>query len=342
MKISVILPSYNYGKFLSHTIESIFGQTLLPDEVIIIDDASTDNSPEIIKDYALQFSQIKALSNETNKGVIHTLNRGVSLAKGKYLLFVSADDPIGSKLIEKSLNVLEKYPMAAFSSALTLCIDEKNQPLFNSPTKMPGKKEYYSSDDVYAILEKQNFWLNGNTMICRRECLNKVGGFRKKSGPLCDSFSALLMALNYGACFIPEYLTFWRKTNDGYCGSTLLNVVAAKEYMNHTQKLIETKYQDVFPEQFLKRWQNEWAYASALLLLKSYSSGSRALQSKLSYLLEPLYPIDILAISFLQKFGNASAFSTKLYMALRFHQLNYNKILSLLKRFSQKKIMKFD
>lgn len=334
--LTAVLTSYNYGKLLPATIESIIKQTVCPDEVIIIDDASTDNSPQVIESYSKRYRRIKSFSNPENIGVIKSLNRGIALATGKYILFVAADDPIRSRLVENSINILEKYPKAAFSSALSIRLDAKDRPMLEVLPEVPGKKEYYAGSDVFDVLEKQKFWLAGNTLICRLDCLNEVGGFREDLGPLCDSFAALLMALKYGVCFIPKYLSFWRRTDYGYSGKTLADIEMAMEYMRRTQELIQREYCKLFPAQFLERWQNEWTYASALSVLKNSKSEKGELQSQLECLLEPLLPIDTFAISFLLKVGAASAALARLYMAIRLGQVNYSKLLVLAKKVTRR------
>ena len=88
--ISVILPVYNAGKFLNESIDSILNQTVEDFEFIIIDDASIDNSIEIIQSY--QDNRIRFFRNKQNLGISKTLNFGISKAKGKFIARMDADD----------------------------------------------------------------------------------------------------------------------------------------------------------------------------------------------------------------------------------------------------------
>lgn len=90
VEISVILPVYNASKYLRKSIESVLNQSFVDFELIIINDASTDDSEEIIKQFT--DSRIIYIKNEVNKRLIKTLNLGLSVAKGKYIARMDADD----------------------------------------------------------------------------------------------------------------------------------------------------------------------------------------------------------------------------------------------------------
>lgn len=89
--ISVILPVYNGGLYLSDSIESILKQTFIDFEFIIINDGSTDDSLELIKKYASNDNRIKVINRE-NRGLIYTLNEGIEQAKGNYIARMDQDD----------------------------------------------------------------------------------------------------------------------------------------------------------------------------------------------------------------------------------------------------------
>ncbi len=91
VEISVIMPVYNASKYISEAIESILKQTFKNFEFIIIDDGSTDNSKDIIEYYKRLDKRIKFFKQE-NSGVSKALNKGISIAKGKYIARMDSDD----------------------------------------------------------------------------------------------------------------------------------------------------------------------------------------------------------------------------------------------------------
>ncbi|RXM42303.1 glycosyltransferase family 2 protein [Flavobacterium sp. YO12] len=100
IKISVIIPVYNASLFLERCLNSILEQTLSDIEVICIDDFSSDNSLEILKEYASKDTRLKYFKNEKNIGQGLTRNKGIDLASGKYIAFVDCDDWIESNMYE--------------------------------------------------------------------------------------------------------------------------------------------------------------------------------------------------------------------------------------------------
>ena len=91
--ISVIIPIYNVGEYLTRCLSSVGYQSFKDYEVIMVDDGSTDNSPQIAEEFAKKYSNFKLVHN-TEKGVASARNLGISLAKGDYIAFVDSDDYI--------------------------------------------------------------------------------------------------------------------------------------------------------------------------------------------------------------------------------------------------------
>lgn len=89
---SIIIASYNYEKYIRSTLDSLIEQTYNNFEVIIVDDGSTDKSIEIINQYLKYHKNIKLFTNDTNKGLPETINRGIEEAKGEYICFCESDD----------------------------------------------------------------------------------------------------------------------------------------------------------------------------------------------------------------------------------------------------------
>ncbi len=106
-KVSVIVPIYNAGNYLDKCINSIVNQTYSNLEIILIDDGSNDNSPEIYKIWCEKDDRIKTIVQE-NSGQASARNRGLDCANGKYICFVDSDDYIDSLMIEKMVTRMEE------------------------------------------------------------------------------------------------------------------------------------------------------------------------------------------------------------------------------------------
>jgi glycosyltransferase involved in cell wall biosynthesis len=107
--LTVFVPNYNHGHLLPRCLDSILSQSRLPDELLICDDGSTDNSLEIITVYAEKWPVIRVIRNEPNKGILLTIRRLVQEATGELVLGCAADDELCQGFIESAMASAETY-----------------------------------------------------------------------------------------------------------------------------------------------------------------------------------------------------------------------------------------
>ncbi|PWK65394.1 glycosyltransferase involved in cell wall biosynthesis [Mucilaginibacter oryzae] len=119
--VSVLMPCYNAAAYLRACMDSILNQSYSNFELLIIDDGSTDNTLEILKSYSDK--RIRLLVNKENKGIAHTLNKGLKIIKGKYLARMDADDIMSPNRLALQVNFLEKNPKYGMVGAWHEIID---------------------------------------------------------------------------------------------------------------------------------------------------------------------------------------------------------------------------
>ncbi|WGL60849.1 glycosyltransferase family 2 protein [Pigmentibacter sp. JX0631] len=107
--VSIAIPSYNCGKFIKFTIESLLRQTYSNIEIIVSDNCSTDDSSTIVSDFCRKDSRVKFFKNETNIGYTKNISSAIEKTNGKYVAIYHADDIYSEKIIEKQYNVLLNY-----------------------------------------------------------------------------------------------------------------------------------------------------------------------------------------------------------------------------------------
>lgn len=139
--VSVIIPVYNAEKFIEETIQSVLNQTYEDIEIILVDDCSKDNSREIIKEYAKKYKNIIYYLQEKNFGAAVARNKGLDLAKGRYIAFLDSDDLWYSEKIEKQINFMRKNNNVAFCYTAYEMIDEEGN-LIKGKIKILEKVEY--------------------------------------------------------------------------------------------------------------------------------------------------------------------------------------------------------
>ncbi|KKQ33960.1 MAG: hypothetical protein US50_C0067G0008 [Candidatus Nomurabacteria bacterium GW2011_GWB1_37_5] len=108
-KVSILLPTYNGAQYVVESIESVIRQSFNDWELIIIDDASTDNIGNIIKEFIKNYSRIIFIQNDKNLGLAGNLNKGISISKGEYIARIDQDDIwIDSDKLKKQVEFLDK------------------------------------------------------------------------------------------------------------------------------------------------------------------------------------------------------------------------------------------
>jgi len=206
-KISVVMPVYNAEAYLKDAIESILNQTFTNFELIIVDDASIDNSYEIINEYSKKDERIVVLRNEVNLGIAKTRTKGTKYAKGKYIAVADADDISILTRLEKQYNYLEKHNDCGVVGGF---IES-----FNSNTgKILGVREYYEDD---TNLRKRLFLYcpiaQGVCMI-RREVFDNIGYYDSKY-PLAEDLDLWFrIGMKYKFANIQEILLKYRIHGD--------------------------------------------------------------------------------------------------------------------------------
>lgn len=176
--VSIILPVFNGEKYLSESIDSVIVQTYQNWELIIVDDCSSDNTPNIAKEYVKKDSRIKYYRNDVNLRLPRNLNKGFSLANGEYLTWTSDDNRYKPMAIEAMVNALEKNKSAQFVFASCHVINEMGQIIeYIMQSKDSRKKivglnpvgacfmytrlvyeQVGEYDDNYALVEDFDYW----------------------------------------------------------------------------------------------------------------------------------------------------------------------------------------
>lgn len=254
--LSVIMPNYNHAQYISEALNAILAQSYTPLEIIIIDDASTDNSFEILEDYASKYSLIRLLRNEHNLGVVHNIIRLNELVKGDYLYVAAADDKILPGFFEKSMNLLTQYPQAGLCSTCTLYIDEggRNRGILHMPV-FSNKGCFIPPDKALSMLHRYGSWIQGNTTILRRRALIDSGGFIPELQAGSDSFAYQVIAVKSGVCFIPEVLAACRQLDSSYSATIAKDPELCLRFIRHAKMLMSTTYRDLFPSDFVDLWE---------------------------------------------------------------------------------------
>lgn len=209
----MVVPNFNDSKYLKQCIESVVTQDVPPDEFIILDDASTDDSALVISDAIRGYDFARLVQNPKNlgDGGVPNSNKGLSLAEGKFIFFLGANDFILPGLFRKMKECLERHPDSGLFSAMVWLVDEDGRFLrmHPSPVLSFGEK-FIPAKECRNIMGAKGSWLTGQTTVYRREALLEAGGFSPSLKGLCDLLAAQVVASRYGAVFSPSPLGVMR------------------------------------------------------------------------------------------------------------------------------------
>lgn len=259
--LSVVMPNYNHGLYLREALAAIGSQSYPPVEILVVDDASTDDSVAVLEELRRDNPRIRFLRNEKNQGVNGTLRRGLENVAGDYVMCAGADDKILPGLFEKSMAVLSRNPQAAFCSSLSYLVGEDLRPIGDVYCPVVSKTPcYMPPEEVLQKLKIYGSWFLGNTTIYRRSALLESGGFLPELSSYSDGFMYLVLALKYGACFVPERLACWRRLPAGLSAQTGSVPAESLRIMERAGHLMRTRYRELFPEDFIRQWERDWFF----------------------------------------------------------------------------------
>lgn len=155
-KVSIIIPCYNQESFITEAIESALNQTYKNLEIVVINDASTDNSAQIIQSFADKNSNIVFLNETVNKGVVKSKNLAISKCSGDYILPVDGDDKIENTYVEKAVAILDKDEDVRIAYARTQLFGSINEE-FKLADFSPAKIIFNNCIPNTAMFRKEDF-----------------------------------------------------------------------------------------------------------------------------------------------------------------------------------------
>jgi len=201
--LSVVVANYNQAQYLPVTFEELENQSVRPLEVIVVDDASTDNSRAVVENFAVAHPYVRLVRQAENLGVNATFNRGLEEAKGDCVYFFSADDHVTPDFAETYLSFLARHPGAAFcfSDPAEIIGDSgkrRDFSLFISDTPRA-----LSGPEMMQLLSRSFFTFTSNSVVYRRHALMETGGHPEALDWQADWFVNHALAFRHGACYLP-------------------------------------------------------------------------------------------------------------------------------------------
>lgn len=215
--VSVVMPVYNGARYLAETLDSILAQTYRDFELLVIDDGSTDPTPEILRRYAGMDSRVKALTR-ANRGIVKSRNELLELCRGRYMACNDADDLSVPTRLEKQVAYMEAHPQCVLLGSRLVVMDPYGSPLYQSLQKL-------THDEIEAeLLGNGGGWaLLQSSILCRTEAARRVGGYRGSHPVFSEDHDFYLRLASVGqVANLAEPLVWYRRHLESTTGTYYL------------------------------------------------------------------------------------------------------------------------
>jgi glycosyltransferase involved in cell wall biosynthesis len=206
--VSVVVPCFNHGRFLRDALSSV-GSPLTRTEIFVVDDGSTDSTPEVLATF--QSSNEFRWVRQENAGLAAARNRGLQESRGKYVIFLDADDELAPGAVDLGASELEEHPECAFVFGRCRTMTEGGT-LVDTPVQPRIVRDHYRD-----LLRRNYIWVSAAVMF-RRYALERSGGFNSEVNAAADYELYLHLARHYPVHDHGEVVAHFRRHDASMSG----------------------------------------------------------------------------------------------------------------------------
>jgi glycosyltransferase involved in cell wall biosynthesis len=268
--IDVAIPNYNYGRYLRECVESVLTQDCVNLRVLIIDNASTDNSVEIAQELAAKDQRIEIVARQKNLGPQKSWNDAIDWTSGDYFMVLCSDDMLTSGALSRSVSIMEQHPDV--SVAMGACVYLKE----NEDNLLP-KIDEPEIDSTWRIWESREFIRHickhhhrNVTSLLVRGSAQKKAGYYRPGLPFTDDLEMALRLACYGRVAETRTFQFIQRLHDANISQALWKDPVAS--LNHWTAAFESFFANegrLLPAsgnlpRVVRRWVAKRAYWSAV------------------------------------------------------------------------------
>lgn len=203
--VSICIPAYNRADMIGKAIESALAQTFTGIEVLVVDNASTDATGEVVARY--HDPRLRYVRNPANLGLFGNFNRCIELARGKYIHILHSDDYIDSRFTETCVAFFASHPEVAMTfSSVVVESGESRRRL----DVADGDRVYPAPEGFREILARRNF-INCPTAVLRRDVYETLGPYSGRFPYAADLQMWLLVSRRYAIAYVHDALLYYRQ-----------------------------------------------------------------------------------------------------------------------------------
>jgi glycosyltransferase involved in cell wall biosynthesis len=206
--VTFLVPCYKLGNYLKECVDSILAQSYTDFEVLILDDCSPDNTPEVARSF--QDPRVQHVRNETNLGHLRNYNKGIGLAKGQYIWLISADDRLRRPyVLQQYVELMDRHPAVGYVFCPAVCLEGGTEKEVFEWTMGMKKSAIVNGRRFLSRLLVSNTVATPSILV-RKECYEKVSLFPLDLPYAGDWYLWCLFALHYDVAYIADPMVNYR------------------------------------------------------------------------------------------------------------------------------------
>ncbi|MEM1445112.1 MAG: glycosyltransferase family 2 protein [Planctomycetota bacterium] len=260
--LSVFMTNYNHAAELPRALDALLGQSRPAEQIVIVDDGSTDESWSVLKRYANRHPSIALLRHETNRGVAAGIATALAACDSDWVYGAGSDDQVQPGFFASAMNEAHKHPDAGviFGDVIAVYDDHRDDelqriPPWSSDAPQRVSPERFASEHL--AVDPAGFSLGAGT-IYRRDALLAAGGFREALGSWCDTFAGRVLALQHGSVYLGQPATRWTATHRSFSHRSGDDDAHMQKIGATAAGLMRTEFAGLFPEDAVRRFETRW------------------------------------------------------------------------------------
>ena len=261
--IAVIVPNRNDSRYIPRCIASVLGQEVPADEMVVVDDQSTDDSVSIIRSLIQNEPRARLIESHAHLGTVGALNEGLRHVRSDYVLFLSSNDFVLPGIFARAKSCLARGRPVGLWSAMVWTVDAEDRLIRLQPSPVVSLHDaWFSPKQCYELAYRFGNWFTGTTLIFHREILQGAGGLDPAYGGLSDLLAALTVACRQGAAYTPEPLGAMRVHADGFLSNTLTSAGGLEAIVDRIREQGPQLESRLFTPEFLHRIADRLRFAA--------------------------------------------------------------------------------
>jgi len=291
--LTAIICNFNHGRFVARAIEAMLSQSRPADELIIVDDGSTDDSAAVIQSFVHRHPQIRFLRNERNQGFHASLQRALDAATGDYIYSGAADDRVLPDFFAGVMQMAEQYPAAGIISGQFISVDPTGRRLATHQLSKIHDAVYLSPDQYLRDIlktEPATHSLSCATVF-KRKPLHEVGAFPAELGSWGDTFAIQAIGRRDGVCYWPQPAMEWTVMPGSMSHSTRSNPAKKLQIVDRAARRMRSDtFRSLFPEDYVEHWVRGFRQAIAHEQLEPVIEANQVVQAGIRAVAEDATP----------------------------------------------------